>query len=64
MDNNYKILNTINSPDDLKKLNIESINLLADEIALYIHNTISRNRRTLFISFRSCRFNLGFTLCI
>ena len=42
MDNNYKILNTINSPDDLKKLNIESINLLADEIALYIHNTISK----------------------
>ena len=41
MDNNYKILNTINSPDDLKKLSIESINLLADEIALYIHNTIS-----------------------
>jgi len=42
MDNNYKILNTINSPDDLKKLNIESIDLLADEIALYIHNTISK----------------------
>ena len=41
MDNNYKILNTINSPNDLKKLNIESINLLADEIALYIHNTVS-----------------------
>ena len=41
MDNSYKILNTINSPDDLKKLDIESINLLADEIALYIHNTVS-----------------------
>ena len=42
MSKSYKILDKINSPKDLKKLDIESINILADEIAFYIHDTISK----------------------
>ena len=42
MNNSYKILPTINSPDDLKKLNDEDLILLSDELAMYIHEVITR----------------------
>ena len=33
-------LNTINSPEDLKKLTIKELNQLSDEISQYIHDTV------------------------
>ena len=42
MNNSYKILSTIDSPDDLKKLNDEDLILLSDELAMYIHEVITR----------------------
>tara|TARA_Y100001970_G_scaffold42776_1_gene53271 strand:- start:55230 stop:57098 length:1869 start_codon:yes stop_codon:yes gene_type:complete len=39
--NSYKILSTINNPDDLKKLNVEELILLSNELASYIHDVIS-----------------------
>ena len=36
----YKLLNTINSPDDLKKLNLDSLNELSLELINYIKNTV------------------------
>ena len=42
MNNSYKILSTIDSPDDLKKLNNEDLILLSDELAMYIHEVITR----------------------
>ena len=42
MNNQYEILNNINSPDDLKKLQNKELNNLSMEIADYIHNTISK----------------------
>ena len=41
MDNQFKILPKINSPDDLKKLSDSDLVLLSDEVSEYIHNTIS-----------------------
>ena len=41
MNNKYKILNTINGPNDLKKLDLDSLNALSKEVAEYIHNVIS-----------------------
>jgi len=41
MDNQFKILPKINSPDDLKKLSNTDLVLLSDEVSEYIHNTIS-----------------------
>ena len=41
MNNKYKILNTINDPNDLKKLDLDSLNALSKEVADYIHNVIS-----------------------
>jgi len=41
MNNKYKILNTINGPNDLKKLDLDSLNALSKEVADYIHNVIS-----------------------
>ena len=41
MNNKFKILNTINSPDDLKKLSIDDLYVLSDEVADYIHQVIS-----------------------
>ena len=41
MNENYKILNQINSLSDFKALDADLMDSLADEIALYIHNTIS-----------------------
>ena len=42
MNNSYKILSTIDSPDDLKKLNDEDLILLSDELAMYIHEVITK----------------------
>lgn len=39
----YKILNNINSPDDVKKLNKTEINLLCDEIRSEIIDVVSKN---------------------
>ena len=36
----YKLLNTINSPDDLKELNLDSLNELSLELIDYIKNTV------------------------
>ena len=41
MSDPYKILSTINNPEDLKKLNAEELVLLSDEVAAYIHEVIS-----------------------
>lgn len=39
----YKILKNINSPQDLKKLNIDELNLLSAEIRDYMIKTVSQN---------------------
>ena len=39
----YKILKNINSPQDLKKLNIDDLNLLSAEIRDYMIKTVSQN---------------------
>lgn len=39
----YKILKNINSPQDLKKLNINELNLLSTEIRDYMIKTVSQN---------------------
>ena len=41
MSESYKILKTIDSPNDLKKLNLNQLNQLSDELASYIHEVIS-----------------------
>ncbi len=40
MSKSYKILSKINDPSDLKKLDLNQLNRLADELALYIHEII------------------------
>ena len=42
MNEKYKLLSKVNSPIDLKKLDIQSLDLLGDEIADYIHETITK----------------------
>ena len=37
----YKLLNTINNPDDLKELNLDSLNELSLELIDYIKNTVN-----------------------
>lgn len=37
-----KLLNKINSPEDLKKLNLEQLNILADEIRQFLIDSISK----------------------
>ena len=41
MNNSYKILPHINSPKDLKNLSNEDLNVLSDELAMYIHEVIT-----------------------
>jgi 1-deoxy-D-xylulose-5-phosphate synthase len=41
MNNFYKILSTINNPEDLKQLNTKELVILSDELASYIHDVIS-----------------------
>lgn len=41
--NNFQFLGDINSPVDLKKLNIENLNVLADEIRRVLVDTVSKN---------------------
>ena len=53
MSESYKILKTINSPKDLKKLNLNQLNQLFDELASYIHEVISELGGHLFFTFRS-----------
>tara|TARA_B100000579_G_scaffold433801_1_gene453288 strand:+ start:207 stop:2069 length:1863 start_codon:yes stop_codon:yes gene_type:complete len=40
MSSSYKILSKINDPSDLKKLDLNQLNRLADELAAYIHEII------------------------
>ena len=42
MNEKYKLLSKVNSPTDLKKIDIQSLDSLGDEIADYIHETISK----------------------
>ena len=42
MSDKYKILNTINSPKDLKKISKDKLSILSDEISDYIHEVISK----------------------
>ena len=42
MNNSYKILPHINSPKDLKNLSNEDLNILSDELAMYIHEVITK----------------------
>ena len=42
MNNSYKILPDINSPKDLKNLGNEDLNILSDELAMYIHEVITK----------------------
>ena len=42
MEKKYKILPTIDSPVDVRKLNIKELNILGDEIENYIHQVISK----------------------
>lgn len=39
----YKLLNGINSPEDIKKLNYEQLNILAGELRDYVINVVSVN---------------------
>ena len=39
---NFKFLNNINSPEDLKKLNIDELDTLAAEIRSFMVNSVSR----------------------
>ena len=41
MNNSYKILPHINSPKDLKNLTNKDLNILSDELAMYIHEVIT-----------------------
>ena len=41
MNNSYKILSTVNNPEDLKKLSTEELVVLSDELASYIHDVIT-----------------------
>jgi len=40
--NKFKVLNSINNPDDLKKKSLDDLNTLSKEIYQYIHNVISK----------------------
>ena len=40
MKNNFKLLNKINSPDDLKSFNISDLNTLSVEIGNHIMNVV------------------------
>ena len=40
MENNYRILNTIQSPQDLKEMTLENLQILSHELIDYIKNTI------------------------
>ena len=40
---NYKFLNNIKSPSDVKKLNIDDLTILADEIRNFMIDTVSKN---------------------
>ncbi len=42
MKNKFKILNSVNNPDDLKKISLDDLNTLSEEIYQYIHNVISK----------------------
>ena len=42
MNHNFKILNKINNPNDVKLLSADELNLLSTEISEYIHSTIMR----------------------
>ena len=42
MEKKYKILPTIDSPVDVRNLNIKELNILGDEIENYIHQVISQ----------------------
>ena len=42
MEKKYKILPTIDTPVDVRKLNINQLNILGDEIENYIHQVISK----------------------
>lgn len=48
----YKIIQTINGPEDVKKLSMEQLEELASEIREALFNRLTKNRRSLWSKFR------------
>ena len=57
MSDKYKILNTINSPKDLKNISKDKLSILSDEISDYINQNYNNLNQKLY--FGSCFWLYG-----
>ena len=62
--NNYKLLESIKTPSDLKKIELNRLPQLADEIRQFIIQTVSKTGGASWFLFRSSGFNSSFALLI